>query len=437
MAPEESTGGPPDEHTQELAVEPVRGPWLVEIGTPEGASSRTLSPGERWVLGSAKIADWRVHDPAVSGVHCALESSLEGIRVEDLGSKNGILLGVARVRSAALTTCGSSFVIGHTTVTVRPVSGEDAITNRDCRIPGLVGSSGAMRRVAEAVRRYAPLRAPMLIVGESGTGKDLVARAVHQLSGRSGAYLPLNVGAISETLADAELFGHRRGAFTGAVASRAGAFEQAHRGTLFLDEIADLPPTIQVKLLRVVEDGSVRPLGAPGVLQVDVRVVAATWAELRNRVEEGRFREDLWHRLSTVIIELPPLRHRKSDLPALSRALLGRFATETGAKELSAAALARLVAHHWPGNVRELGSVLYRAAVTSPDRFIQPEHLEIHVPRAAHKPAPSLSPSEALVLLRKHAGNVSAAARTARVARSTFRSWLDKSRQPLRTGRLP
>jgi DNA-binding NtrC family response regulator len=436
MTAEESKGRVPDEHTQELALEPVSGPWLVEIGTPEGASCRTLRPGERWVLGSASVVDWRVHDPAVSGVHCALESSVEGVSVEDLGSKNGIQLGVARVRSAALTAAGSSFVIGHTTVTVRPLSAEETISERESSIPGLVGSSAAMRRVADVVRRYARLRAPMLIVGESGTGKDVVARAVHQLSGRSGAYVPLNVGAISETLADAELFGHRRGAFTGAVASRAGAFEQAHRGTLFLDEIADLPPTIQVKLLRVVEDGSVRPLGAPGVLQVDVRVVAATWAELRNRVEEGRFREDLWHRLSTVVVELPPLRHRKSDLPALSRALLGRIASEIGAKELSAAALARLVAHHWPGNVRELGSVLYRAAVNSPDSLIQPEHLEIHLSRAAHKPTPVLSPSEALALLRRHSGNVSAAARTARVARSTFRSWLDKSRHPLRTGRL-
>jgi DNA-binding NtrC family response regulator len=419
--------GDPDQ-TQELALEPVRGPWLVEIGTAEGAVSRTLGPSERLVLGSGPAADVRVLDRTVSGRHCALEATELGLRVDDLGSKNGVHVGLARVRTAALSPGGGSFVIGRTSVAVRPIGTEDVVDSEPT-VPGLVGSSASMRRVARDLRRYARLRVPLLLVGESGTGKDLAARAVHTLSERSGAFLPLNVGAIPETLADAELFGHRRGAFTGAVASRAGAFEQAHRGTLFLDEIGDLPASIQVKLLRIVEDGCVRPLGGATGLVVDVRIVAATWADLRQRVEEGRFREDLWHRLSTVVIELPPLRRRKSDLPSLSAALLGRIADEVGKKELTSAALARLVAHPWPGNVRELASVLYRAAATSPGSEIRPEHLELHPPRSAHRPMQSLSVEDAATLLRRHAGNVSAAARAAGVARSTFRAWVEKSAQ--------
>jgi DNA-binding NtrC family response regulator len=418
------TPGNPDQ-TQELALEPVRGPWLVEIGTSEGAATHTLEPSGRMVLGSGRDADLRVSDCAVSGRHCALVAGELGLCVEDLGSRNGVHVGLARVGSALLLPAGGSFVIGRTTVSVRPVGTEEVIDSESA-IPGLVGSSAPMQRVARDLRRYARLRVPLLLVGESGTGKDLAARAVHQLSERSGPFLPLNVGAIPESLADAELFGHRRGAFTGAVASRAGAFEQAHKGTLFLDEIADLPASIQVKLLRVVEDGCVRPLGASSQMEVDVRIVAATWADLRGRVEEGRFREDLLHRLTTVVIELPPLRHRKSDLPALATALLGRLADEVGRKELTSAALARLVVHGWPGNVRELGSVLYRAAVTSPGREIRPEHLELQAPRSPHKPAVALSAEEARALLRRHGGNVSAAARAARVARSTFRAWIEK-----------
>src|SRR6187551_1936871 len=165
-----------------------------------------------------------------------------------------------------------------------------------------------MRRIAEDVHRHARTRAPILIQGESGTGKDLVARAIHLLGRPNGPYVPLNVGAIAEALADSELFGHRRGAFTGAVAHRHGAFELAHQGTLFLDEVAELSAGVQVRLLRVVEDGKLRPLGAHASTQVDVRIVSASWASLPERVEQCRFRADLYHRLSMVTLELPPLR---------------------------------------------------------------------------------------------------------------------------------
>jgi DNA-binding NtrC family response regulator len=274
------------------------------------------------------------------------------------------------------------------------------------------------------------------LLGESGTGKDVVARAMHELSRRSGPLVPLNVGAIPEALADAELFGHQRGAFTGAVAARAGAFEQAHRGTLFLDEIAELTPAMQVRLLRVVEDGSVRPVGGVQPVSVDVRVISATWAPLRQRVEDGRFRADLYHRLSYVVIELPPLRERKSDIPALARALLVRSCDELGEKRLSSAAVARLVAHDWPGNVRELKAVLYRASIAAEGEEIGPEHVELGLPSVAEARGPVLLPTRALELLHQFRGNVSAAARAARVPRSTFRAWLEKA-TPVRDGQAP
>jgi DNA-binding NtrC family response regulator len=282
--------------------------------------------------------------------------------------------------------------------------------------------------VAELVRKFAPLRAPVLLLGESGTGKDVVAHALHSLSQRSGELVPLNVGAITESLADSELFGHRRGAFTGAIAARPGAFELAQGGTLFLDEIGDLPASLQVKLLRVVEDGMVRSVGATQTTKVDVRLVSATWALLDERVARGSFRADLLHRLSTVVIRLPPLRRRASDIPELCRVLLARYRSELGEKRVSSAALARLVEYGWPGNVRELASVLYRGAVAAPGETIDVVHVELPA-QTGHRARPEpLSPAEVLELLSRCGGNTTEAARAARVPRSTFRSWLQKAR---------
>jgi transcriptional regulator of acetoin/glycerol metabolism len=410
----------------ELERRPARGPWVLEIGSPDGVASLRLEVGRSLVLGSARRATFRIPDAAVSACHCSVTASPEGVEIADLGSRNGLFVGGARVEKARLVGQANSFVIGRSSVHLRPECAMDHV--RDVRqVPGLVGSSSSMRRVLEEIHRHARLRAPVLLLGESGTGKDVVARALHELSRRPGPLVPLNVGAIPEALADAELFGHQRGAFTGAVAARAGAFEQAHRGTLFLDEIAELTPAMQVRLLRVVEDGSVRPVGGAQAVNVDVRVVSATWAPLRQRVEDGQFRADLYHRLSYVVIGLPPLRERKSDLPSLARALLAQSRDELGHKLLSSAAVARLVAHDWPGNVRELKAVLYRASIAADGEEIGPEHIELSLPMVAQGRGPVLRPARAAELLREFRGNVSAAARAARVPRSTFRTWLEKA----------
>jgi len=201
----------------------------------------------------------------------------------------------------------------------------------------------------------------------------------------------------------------------------------AHQGTLFLDEVAELSPGVQVRLLRVVEDGAVRPLGAQTTTQVDARIVSASWAALPTRVEEGRFRADLYHRLATVTLRLPSLRERRSDIPALASALLTRLEAELGRKVLSAEALAALVAHDWPGNVRELSSVLYRAAALASTREILPQHLALSAREPGPRRAREVVHFDAVALLATHAGNVSAAARAARMPRTTFRALLLKS----------
>jgi DNA-binding NtrC family response regulator len=421
------------QQTLELRTRGEPGPFHVEVGGSDGETRFfELETGQSVILGTGPNVGLRLADRTVSSRHCELRADEQGVTVADLGSKNGLFVGGARVPRARLEATAGSFVIGRSTVTVRPAQG--APVSGAVALPGIIGSSEPMRRIAEEVRRHAGTRAPILIQGESGTGKDLVARAIHELGRPIGPYVPLNVGAIAESLADSELFGHRRGAFTGAIAHRQGAFEQAHHGTLFLDEVAELSAGVQVRLLRVVEDGSVRPIGAQTSTNVDVRIVSASWATLAERVEEGRFRGDLYHRLSTVTLRLPPLRERRSDLPALASVLLARLAPELGQKQLSSDALAVLVAHAWPGNVRELSSVLYRAAALATGAQILAHHLSLSMREAGPRRVRDSGRFDAQALLASHAGNVSAAARAARIPRTTFRALLLK-RELEATGR--
>ncbi len=413
------------QQTLELRTRGEPGPFQVEVGSCDGETQFfELGTGQSVVLGTGADVGLRLADRTVSSRHCEIHANHEGVVVADLGSKNGLFVGGARVPRARLDAMAASFVIGRSTVTVRLAHGAPVSVAK--ALPGIIGSSEPMRRIAEEVRRHAGTRAPILIQGESGTGKDLVARAIHVLGRPTGPYVPLNVGAIAESLADSELFGHRRGAFTGAVAHRQGAFEQAHQGTLFLDEVAELSPGVQVRLLRVVEDGSVRPLGAQTSTNVDVRIVSASWAALAERVEDGRFRGDLYHRLSTVTLRLPPLRERRSDIPALASMLLARLERELGQKQLSSDALAVLVAHPWPGNVRELSGVLYRAAALASGAQILAQHLALSVRDVGPRRVRDSGRFDPQALLATHDGNVSAAARAARMPRTTFRALLLK-----------
>lgn len=408
--------------TLELQLRSPKGPWRVEVRGGARPGALTLRDGQSAVLGSSPRAALVVNDPAVSATHCRLMATEQGLCVEDLKSRNGVYVGAARVDSAMVTGGAGCFTVGSTTVTVR--RGADSPTD-DVDIPELVGRSEAIQEVKRLIHRYARLKAPVLVLGESGTGKDVVARALHRLSGRPGLCVPLNVAALPDSLLDGELFGHRRGAFTGAVAHRAGAFEQAHRGTLFLDEIAEMSAAAQAKLLRVVEDGWLRPVGSERAIPVDVRIVSATWEDLERRVEEGRFRSDLLHRLGTLVIRLPPLRQRRSDIPLLAEALLQRIQNDVGVKHLSPAAMARLLPRRWRGNVRELLSVLYRAAARAEGDIIEPEHLELSTEEPSRTVVP-LDGRKARQLLDEH-GSISAAARAAGLPRTTFRTLLERS----------
>src|SRR5271163_419957 len=245
-----------------------------------------------------------------------------------------------------------------------------------------------MQEVLATVERVAPTNSTVLIGGESGVGKDLIAHLIHQRSHRAGGpFVKINSTAIPENLLESELFGYEKGAFSGATASKPGKFELADKGTLFLDEIGDVPAAIQVKLLRVLQDREFERLGSTRTLKVDVRLVAATNRDLRAALEDGTFREDLYYRLNVVPINIPPLRDHKEDIPALAAMFLQKFAQSSGkaVQTISPAALDRLMRFEWPGNVRELENVIERAVALSPGAVLEPADILLDEP--SQKPA--------------------------------------------------
>jgi DNA-binding NtrC family response regulator len=258
----------------------------------------------------------------------------------------------------------------------------------------MVGTSKKMQAVFALLAQVAPSKAAVLITGESGTGKELAARAIHSLSPRrSHPFVAINCAAMPDTLMESELFGHEKGAFTGAVERRQGCFELAQSGTLLLDEIGDMPATTQAKLLRVLEDGRVRRLGGKTEIQLDVRVLASTNSPLDAHIKEGKFREDLYYRLNVFPIALPPLREHKEDIPVLSQAILEVLNKKHGAKvtELSPSVLDRFHSYDWPGNIRELRNVVERAVILAGEGTIDLNHL---LPGFAGTPAPAPLASE-------------------------------------------
>jgi len=268
------------------------------------------------------------------------------------------------------------------------------------RLDRMVGKSEAMRRVFDLCRRVSPTRTSVLLLGESGTGKELVARAIHSVGPRASApFVAVNCGAIPETLLESELFGHTRGAFTGAVAQQVGLFQSAHGGTLFLDEVAELPAAMQVKLLRALQERRIRPVGATEEREVDVRVIASTNRDLGLAVEEGRFREDLFYRLNVITIHLPALRERRGDIPLLAEHFVRRHAAEQNKdiRGFDTDAMALLCEYGYPGNVRELENLVERAVTLATGVEIGADLL----PSLARRPEPAAAaqlPAEGLDL---------------------------------------
>ena len=309
----------------------------------------------------------------------------------------------------------------------------------------IVARSDKIQAVLSLVERVAPSNSTVLIGGESGVGKDLIARAIHEHSQRAaGPFVKINSTAIPETLLESELFGYEKGAFSGAVGSKPGKFELADKGTLFLDEIGDVPPAIQVKLLRVLQEREFERLGGTKTHKVDVRLIAATNRDLRAALEEGTFREDLYYRLNVVAIDIPPLREHKDDIPALAKFFLEKFSRESGKilNGLTPAAMKILIDHYWPGNVRELQNVIERAVTLSTGATLDADDIHLDKPRqrASADGTAAVLPEGATLeqweeemireALRKAGGNKSQAARALGLSRNALRYRLSKMGVP-------
>ena len=321
-------------------------------------------------------------------------------------------------------------------------------------IPGIVGNSEELRKVLDLMQQAAPTLAPVLIHGESGTGKELIARVLHSVSPRrQGPFVPLNCAAIPETLLESELFGYERGSFSGAYKRRLGRFEAANHGTLFLDEVGDISPSLQAKLLRVLQDGEIQRIGSDLSHRVDVRIVAATHRNLQQWVKEGRFREDLYYRLNVINLAVPPLRERIEDVPFLINHFVQKFSLENNRviKGITGPTLHLLLAYRFPGNIRELENIMYRAVILARGEWITPGDLpqgvrdtvEIGLPLAVPRTNLELKKAKALArqeaaehiekmfltkLLTRHQGKVSQAASEAGINRSLLQQMMSRHR---------
>jgi DNA-binding NtrC family response regulator len=392
-------------------------------------------------IGGGAIAELRLTDPRVSGLHAELEVTEGGFRLRDLGSRNGTFVGDLRIHDVTLPH-GAIVRVGNTRL--RFAVRDDAVElplSADAAFGALVGRTPAMRALFARLAKIAASDLSTLVYGETGTGKDLTAEALHDASPRAGRpFVVIDCGAIPSNLIESALFGHEKGAFTGAASAHAGAFERASGGTVFLDEIGELALEMQPKLLRVLERGTVQRLGGASPIEVDVRVVAATHRDLAREVARGGFREDLYYRLAVATVWMPPLRDRLDDLPLLVDRIT-RTLTGGRAVTLAPDTLALLARHEWPGNVRELRNVLERVVFLDEAPAGVSELRQGRAVEAAATAAAAVAPAvdldqpfkqakEALVreferdyvtrALARHAGNVSAVARAAGVDRTVI-----------------
>ncbi len=342
-----------------------KGKLVVVSGADQGKEIEISKP--RVTGGRSIISDLVVQDKAVSGTHFEVSARDDGYRLRDLNSRNGIFVGELRVREAYLRP-NTVFRIGHTSIQFQTTQDvvEIELSKKD-RFDMMLGGSPAMREIFAHLEKVAPSDLTCLITGETGTGKEMVARALHNASSRKQKpFVVLDCGSIPRELIESTLFGHEKGSFTGAVAQHVGCFEQATGGTIFLDEIGELDITLQPKLLRVLEQREIKRVGGDKTIKVDVRVLAATNRDLREEVNRGGFREDLYFRLSVVHVELPPMRERREDIPALANHFLRDVGQRRGmTMSFSTDAMAAMVSHAWPGNVREMRNVVERASALS------------------------------------------------------------------------
>ncbi|HLK35954.1 MAG TPA: sigma 54-interacting transcriptional regulator [Polyangiaceae bacterium] len=425
----------------------VRGPRIVvrytklrvEVLSGPDAGACVDVAGNTLKVGTGDDNHLVLKDDSVSHAHCELEPVAGGTRVRDVGSTNGTFAGGVRVYDAVLPF-DARLRLGDTELTVTALAEtvEREQTTRD-RFGDLLGASPRMRELFADLERIAATDVILLIEGETGTGKDVAAESVHRASPRAaGPFVVFDCGAVSPTLVESELFGHERGAFTGATQAHAGVFEQADGGTLFLDEVGDLPKELQPKLLRVLEKRQVRRVGGTDLLPFDARVIAATNRQLRAEVARGQFRQDLYFRIAAAHVTVPALRERMEDLPQLVEHFLSLARAPEPARQLSREVWDLLRAHRWPGNVRELRNAVQRLLVT-PDRALRdlagtnapgtgvPAAGGLLPLRVARREANDAFEREYLAAaLRITGGNVTQAATLAEVSRQNLQKLLKK-----------
>jgi len=342
---------------------------------PEAGTRRRFEQ-RRVHIGSSPDSDLCLSDETVSRRHCRIEAVPQGYLLVDLDSKNGTRVAGVRVREAYLHD-GVSVHLGESELVWRqePEEVELRFSPSD-RFGALRGAGLAMREVFAMLERVAPTDATVLVSGESGTGKELVAQELHARSRRRGPLVVFDCSAVPRELIESELFGHVKGAFTGATATRAGAFEQAHGGTLFLDELGELSLDLQPKLLRALESRTVRPVGGSRTVRTDARIVAATNRDLTHEVEQGNFREDLYYRLAVIRVRLPPLRERPEDIPLLVRHFIRELSQDPSRLRVSYETMEQLKAHPWPGNVRELRNFIERTLLLASGDSLSSQFLD-------------------------------------------------------------
>lgn len=392
----------------------------------DGHKAFRCSARDEITVGSDSLNDVVVQDTYVSRAHCVLFRRQSRWFVRDTNSKNGTYLNGGEVIEAEIRA-PAWLTVGETVFRIEYERPSD-----DGFEFGLIGRSKAMKDLRSEIDRYASEDVPALVTGETGTGKELIAKALHKRGRRAGMpFEAINCGALAANLVESELFGHMRGAFTGAHEQRTGAFSRAHTGTLFLDEIGELPLDQQAKLLRVLETYEVRPVGSDKVQRVDVRVIAATHRDLAELVQRGLFREDLYHRLAVLRLHAPALRHRREDIPNLCEFLLNRLAPEGTTARLSEEALHALSQRQFAGNVRELRNILSRGVVRSGGRLIRDTDLLLEDESKLPNQIETAEKAVVLRTLEQFSGDVAKTARQLGIARSTIYRKMRAWRTPL------
>jgi transcriptional regulator with GAF, ATPase, and Fis domain len=381
--------------------------------------------------GGRAVLRVEVPDARMSSSHARLERGLGHWTIEDTGSKNGTLQNGVEVKRSRIAD-GDVLALGYTSFIVRhalPVVSEEAVVDAArlaAQPPGMLTLVPELARARGRLRQIASSAVTVMLSGETGTGKEVMARAVHELSGRSGDFVAVNCGALPDTLIESELFGHKKGAFSGAVEDRPGLIRAAHGGTLLLDEIGDLPAASQAAFLRVLQEREVVPVGSNRPIKVDIRLISATHHDLDELVARGRFRADLLARISGFHLDLPPLRDRREDLGLLIGALLPRLAGPAAESvTLSEEAARLLLRYDWPHNIRELEQVLAAALVLAGPEPIGAAHLGDGL-RNQPDDDPQDLRERLVALLTQHAGNVSAVARAMGKARMQIHRWIKR-----------